>query len=131
MTTRFTRGRFKLVPRIHGISNDSKTTARKNVVSSLKIPDYDRTQRLYELDKLYFEINPHKSENFTLIEITMFSGRSKEAKKNLYQNIVKNLNNNPGIIGTDIMIVIHEPPLHNWGIGGGKPADELNLELFL
>lgn len=68
-----------------------------------------------------------KTEQFTLIEITAFKGRSGEAKKLLYQAIVRNLKVDPGISGDDIMIIIHEPPLENWGIRGGKPANEVNL----
>lgn len=84
-------------------------------------------QRLYELEKENFEIAPTKTEQFTLIEITAFKGRSLEAKKRLYAAIVDNLEKEPGIKGTDITIVIHEPPLDNWGIWGGKPASEVNL----
>jgi phenylpyruvate tautomerase PptA (4-oxalocrotonate tautomerase family) len=57
----------------------------------------------------------------------MFKGRSFEAKKALYAAIVRNLEANPGIPGGDVSIVIHEPPLENWGIRGGKPASEVDL----
>lgn len=97
------------------------------LVEAFKIPDYDRMQRIYELDKENFEIASNKTEQYILIEITAFKGRSLEAKKLLYSTIVKNLENNPGINGKDITIVIHEPPLDNWGIGGGKAASEVNL----
>lgn len=97
------------------------------LVEAFKIPDYDRNQRLYELDSDCIELPPNKTQQFTLVEITAFKGRSCEAKKNLYQAIVRNLNLAPGISGDDIMIIIHEPPLENWGIRGGKPANEVNL----
>lgn len=97
------------------------------LVETFKIPDYDRMQRIYELDKENFEIASNKTEQYILIEITAFKGRSLEAKKLLYSTIVKNLENNPGINGKDITIVIHEPPLDNWGIWGGKVASEVNL----
>lgn len=95
---------------------------------ALKIPDYDRTQRLYELDKSNFEIHRQRSENYTIIEITMFKGRSLEAKRKLYSEIVKNLEVSPGIDGIDILIVVHEPKLENWGIRGGKLPNEVGLE---
>ncbi len=94
---------------------------------SIKIPDYDRIQRLYELDAGNFEAYPNKTDNVTIIEITMFKGRSTEAKKQLYKAIVDNLAKSPGIKGDDITIVLHEPPLDNWGIRGGKPASEVEL----
>ncbi len=101
------------------------------LVAAFKIPDYDRNQRLYELERENFEFSHGKSDHYTLIELTVFKGRSLEAKKLLYSTIVHNLQNNPGIKGDDITIVIHEPPLENWGIHGGKPASEVNLGFSL
>lgn len=97
------------------------------LVEAIKIPDHDRLQRLYELDKDNFETPPNKTDDVTLIEITMFKGRSTAAKKALYKFIVNNLASNPGINGNDIVIVLHEPPLENWGIKGGRPANEVDL----
>lgn len=97
------------------------------LVEAFKIPDYDRNQRIYELDPEGIELPTNKTEQFTLIEITAFKGRSDLAKKNLFKSIVNNLQASPGISGDDIMIIIHEPPLENWGIRGGKPANEVDL----
>ncbi|MFX1276496.1 MAG: tautomerase family protein [Promethearchaeota archaeon] len=97
------------------------------LVNALKIPDNERTQRLYELEPDNFEIMTNKTELYTLIEITMFQGRSDNAKKHLFNEIVDNLAKSPGINGNDIIIVIYEPPLKNWGIRGGKPASEVDL----
>lgn len=97
------------------------------LVEAFKILDHDRIQRLYELEKDDFEISPTKTDNFTLIELTVFKGRSYEAKKNLYAAIVRNLAKSPGIDGKDIFIVINEPPLENWGVQGGIPASEADL----
>lgn len=99
----------------------------KALVDCFKIPDYDRIQRLYELDKENFEIPSNKTEDFILIELTVFQGRSLEAKRNLYKAIVDNLEKALGVKRTDILIVINEPPLENWGIAGGKPASEVDL----
>lgn len=66
-----------------------------------------------------------------MIQITMFPGRSFEAKKSLYKNIVSNLGDNPGIDGNDIVIILLEPPINNWGIRGGQPASEVDLGFSL
>ncbi len=97
------------------------------LVQAFKIPEHDRYQILHELDTEYFEAPQAKTENVTMIEITAFKGRSGEAKKELYRSIVENLAKSPGIKGDDIMIIVHEPPLENWGIRGGKPASEVQL----
>jgi 4-oxalocrotonate tautomerase family enzyme len=113
-----------------GFDLDYQKTILDNVhaalVESIRIPDHDRRQRLYELDADHFE-HTGRSRQYTIIEITMFKGRSFEAKKALYASIVSNLVKNPGIPGNDITIVIHEPSLDNWGIRGGKPASEVDL----
>ncbi len=97
------------------------------LVDTIKIPDYDRMQRLYELEKEDFEISSNKTEDFILIELTIFKGRSFEAKKNLYKAIVDNLEKALGVKRTDILIVINEQSLENWGVAGGKPANEVDL----
>ena len=96
------------------------------LVECIRIPDEDRRQRVYELEPEHFE-HGGRGNQYTIIEITMFRGRSFEAKKALYAAIVRNLEKDPGIPGNDITIIIHEPSLDNWGIRGGKPASELEL----
>jgi phenylpyruvate tautomerase PptA (4-oxalocrotonate tautomerase family) len=98
----------------------------KALVETIKIPDNDRRQRLYELDVDHFEHNG-RSDQYTIIEITMFKGRSNDAKKALYRRIVELLKIDPVIPGNDVTIIIHEPPLENWGIRGGYPASEIDL----
>jgi len=57
----------------------------------------------------------------------MFAGRSLSAKRHLYEAIVRNLGQPPiRISSDDILIVLHEVPLENWGVGG-HPAGEVDL----
>jgi len=40
------------------------------------------------------------------------------------------VNNELEELGTprdDVLVVIHEPPMQNWGIRGGRPAEEVEL----
>jgi phenylpyruvate tautomerase PptA (4-oxalocrotonate tautomerase family) len=97
------------------------------LVEAFKIPDSDRNQQLNELDPDHFEIASTKNDRFVVIEIIVFPGRSLEAKKKLYAAMVKNLEKSPGIPGNDIVIVLHEPPMENWGIHGGRPASEVDV----
>jgi phenylpyruvate tautomerase PptA (4-oxalocrotonate tautomerase family) len=96
------------------------------LVEAFGIPDDDRTQRVVEHDPEYFEIPPGAGERYTLIEITAFPGRSATAKRRLYEAIVRNLDR-AGVPSTDISVVLHEPPMQNWGIQGGTPASEVDL----
>jgi phenylpyruvate tautomerase PptA (4-oxalocrotonate tautomerase family) len=95
------------------------------LVKAIKIPDDDRIQILNEHKKSNFEIPPEKSDLFTTIEIIMFLGRSIDAKRNLYKAIVNNLME-IGIEDKDIMIILHEPSMENWGIRG-IPASDLKI----
>jgi phenylpyruvate tautomerase PptA (4-oxalocrotonate tautomerase family) len=96
------------------------------LVEAFGIPEDDRTQRIIEHDPENFEIPPGHSENYTLVEITAFPGRSSTAKRALYKAIVRNLGGT-GIPAGDVLVVLHEPSIENWGLRGGKSADEVNL----
>ena len=95
-------------------------------VEALRIPDEDRTQILTEHPAEAFEIPPGKGNRFTQVEITMFAGRSLDAKRRPYRAVVTNLGR-LGIPSSDVLIVLHEVPLENWGIRGGTPASDVDL----
>lgn len=86
--------------------------------NTIQIENWDRFQRLYEIEDDLFERSESKTDKFTVIEITMFPGRTKEQKSKLYKEIVKELNERLGIEPTDIFIVINEPANENWGLAG-------------
>ena len=93
---------------------------------ALKVPEHDRQIRYIEHKPEYFAAPPGKSDNYTLVEITLFPGRSVQAKKALYQSIVSRFEA-LGIPPAEVFIVLNEQPLENWGIRGGIPASELDL----
>ena len=88
------------------------------LMNAIQIEDWDRFQRLYEIDDEFFERSERKTDKFTMIEITMFQGRMKEQKAKLYEEIVKELYERLQIQATDIFIVLNEPPNENWGLAG-------------
>lgn len=93
---------------------------------ALKIPEWDRTLRLMEHPASHFAVPPGRGQKFTLVEITMFSGRSTTAKRTLYQAIVRNLEA-LGVPTLDIKITLIETPPDNSGLRGGMPASEIDL----
>ncbi len=97
------------------------------LVSSLGIEDDDRFQRLYELDADCFERRSAKTDRFTLIELTLLPGRSKELKKTVIEQVTRLLTERLDIAPTDILIIMLEPPLENWGLYG-KQAIDLDLK---
>ena len=88
------------------------------LVNAIQIEDWDRFQRLYEIEDGLFERSESKTDKFTIIEITMFPGRSKEQKARIYEEIVKELYERLGIQATDVFILINEPSNENWGLAG-------------
>ncbi len=99
----------------------------KALVDCFKVAEDNRIQRLYELEEENFRLNASKTSDFVLIELTVFKGRSFDAKQNLYKAIVNNLVGTLGIAKTDIIIVLNEVPMENWGIRGGIPASQVTL----
>jgi phenylpyruvate tautomerase PptA (4-oxalocrotonate tautomerase family) len=93
---------------------------------ALKIPEWDRTLRLLEHPALHFAVPPGRGEKFTLVEVTMFSGRSIGAKRALYRAIVRNLEA-LGVPPLDVKVTLVETPPENWGLRGGMPASEIDL----
>jgi phenylpyruvate tautomerase PptA (4-oxalocrotonate tautomerase family) len=89
--------------------------AHAALVEALEIPDHDRMQRIVEHAHEDFELPPASSNNFVLVEVTMFAGRSRQAKRHLYQALVRNLGE-LGVAPADVLVVLHEPPMDNWGI---------------
>ena len=88
------------------------------LMNAIQIEDWDRFQRLYEIEDELFERSESKTDKFTMIELTMFQGRTKEQKERIYEEIVKELYERLEIQATDVFIVIHEPPNENWGLAG-------------
>jgi phenylpyruvate tautomerase PptA (4-oxalocrotonate tautomerase family) len=93
---------------------------------ALKLPEGDRQIRYVEHRPEHFSVPPGKTENYTLVVIQMFPGRTLAAKRALYQGIVQRFGA-LGIGPADILIVLQEPPLDNWGVRGGVPASEVDL----
>ena len=92
------------------------------LIDSIGIEDWDRFQQVTEYDRDDFEFPSFKSDNFMIIELTLFPGRTKEQKASAIEAITGSLNDALGIAPSDVFIIINEPPLENWGIGGKQKS---------
>lgn len=97
-------------------------TVQDAVQQGLRLPQDDRNIRLIEYEPEFLTL---KEPYQVLVEITLFQGRSKEAKKELFRQLVGALEEKLGIPPETVFIVLNEQPLENWGLRGGIPADEL------
>ncbi len=93
-------------------------TVHNCLIDAFGIEDWDRFQRIIEIDKDDFELPEGKTEDFMIIDLTIFPGRTKEQKKRAIETIADSLNKRLGIRNTDVFIVINEPPMENWGLAG-------------
>jgi hypothetical protein len=96
------------------------------LVTAFRIPAQDRHQRILEFEPQDFEIPPGKSERCMLISLEVFAGRSVDAKRALYKEIIARLRR-LDIAADDVLIVLREVTLESWGIRGGVPASDVDL----
>jgi len=96
------------------------------ITSALGLPVDKRFHRYIALEEEDFVHPSDRSSRYTIVEISMFEGRTKETKKELIRAIFRRFEEELGIAPQDVEITIHESPKENWGIRG-KPGDELAL----
>ena len=96
------------------------------VVQALAYPVDKRFHRFISLDEENFIFPADRSGNFIIIEISMFEGRSIEAKKSLIRLLYQYIEQDVCIASQDVEITIFETPKHHWGIRG-QCGDELAL----
>lgn len=95
-------------------------------MAALQLPAEKRFHRFIALEPDDFIFPDDRSEQYTIIEISIFEGRSVEAKKSLVRLLFERLHTELGISPQNVEITIFETPRHNWGIRG-QPGDELGL----
>lgn len=96
------------------------------VVEALSYPPEKKFQRFISLDSENFVFPEDRTASYTIVEISMFEGRTVEAKKALVRALFRNIEQACGIAPQDVEITLFETPKENWGIRG-KPGDELAL----
>lgn len=96
------------------------------VIDALQYPEDKRAHRFFPLDESNFYFPAGRTTRYTIIEISMFEGRSVKAKKHLIQLLFERIQREFGISLQDIEVTITETPKHNWGIRG-LPGDEVGL----
>lgn len=101
---------------------------RAALSTALQAPADDPVVRLTEYQEGEFSVPypDRHSDRYLLIEVTMFAGRSMAAKRRLYQEVIGRLST-LGVRPLDVLIVLQEQPMENWGVDGGRPASEVDV----
>jgi len=96
------------------------------VVDALSFPKDKRAHRFFPLESDDFYYLVGRSSRYTIIEISMFEGRTVETKKQLIRLLFERADQVLGLRPSDLEITITETPKHNWGFRG-QPGDEVSL----
>jgi len=95
---------------------------------ALRLLPTDRTVRLvvHEPHRFAAPTDLAYPEQYTLVSIDLFAGRSLDAKRALYRAIVAAVA--PLEIRADhVKIVLRETARENWGVRGGQAASDVDL----
>ena len=93
----------------------------------LGLPENKRFHRFIGLDPADFLHPPDRGPSYTILEISMFEGRSAETKKALLHRLMRDIADGLRLAPNDIEVTIFETPKANWGIRG-QTGDELTLD---
>ena len=110
---------------IAGRHADLVAAIQRALVEGIRIPEQDRDIRILEYPQGSFFAPPGRGACYSVLEIAMFTGRSREAKGRLYGALQRELGAF-GVAEGDLKIVVHDVPFDNWGLRG-KPADPATL----
>lgn len=97
------------------------------MVDALSFPQNKRAHRFFPMDQSDFFYPEGRSDAYTVIEICMMEGRSKQARKNLIHLLFERIESEIGIKPVDVEITILESPACNWGFRG-VTGDEAKLQ---
>ena len=92
----------------------------------LGLPENKRFHRFIALEPADFVHPEDRGSGYTILEISMFEGRSVSTKKALLNRLMADIAAGLGLPTDDIEITIFETPRANWGIRG-RTGDELAL----
>lgn len=93
------------------------------VMAALDYPAEKRFHRFVGLEPEDFVYPPDRGADYTIIEISMFAGRSEQAKRQLIAELFRRLADDIGLAPHSVEITITETPRVNWGIRGQNAAD--------
>ena len=111
--------RDALVPRRDALSD----AIHGAVMAALDYPPEKRFHRFVGLEDADFRHPEDRGDDYTIVEISLFEGRSEEAKRRLIAELFARIEAEAGIPPHSVEITLTETPKVNWGIRGRNAAD--------
>ncbi len=96
------------------------------VVEALQFPPNKRAHRFFPMSEEDFYFPASATPRYTIIEISMFEGRSIETRKQLVRLLFERICREADRLPNEVEVTITETPRHNWGFRG-LPGDETTL----
>lgn len=99
-----------------------------SLVAAFRIPPGDRHVRLHVNLPHRMATSPDLDDpdRYTLVTVDCFEGRSDDAKRALFEQIVTRFET-LGIPRDHVTIIVRDLPATNWGIRGGRAAADIDL----
>jgi phenylpyruvate tautomerase PptA (4-oxalocrotonate tautomerase family) len=120
---------YGLAERLNPIKAALSQTLHGCVVEALKFPADKRAHRFFPMarEDFYIPGGQDRTDAYTIIEISLFEGRSLAAKKQLIRLLFERLQASHALAPADVEVTLTETPRHNWGFRG-QPGDEIGLD---
>jgi phenylpyruvate tautomerase PptA (4-oxalocrotonate tautomerase family) len=120
---------YGLAERLNPIKAGLSDTIHACVVEAVRFPLDKRAHRFFPLarEDFYIPVGQGRTDAYTIIEISLFEGRSIKAKKHLIRLLFARLYEQHKLAPADVEITLTETPRHNWGFRG-QPGDEIGLD---
>lgn len=88
------------------------------VMEVLGLPKDKRAHRFFPLGEEDFFMPEGRSSKYTILEITMMSGRTPETRKRLVRALYERFETDLDLAPVDLEICLIESPPENWGFRG-------------
>ncbi len=96
------------------------------IVDALSFPQDKRAYRFFPLEAEDFYYPVGRTPRYTIVEISIFEGRSVQTKKNPIRLLFERAQRELDLAPADLEVTITETPKYNWGFRG-QPGDEVAL----
>jgi len=117
---------YGLKEQLNPIKSQLSDVIHACVVDALSFPKEKRAHRFFPLEADDFYYPAGRTPRYTIIEISMFEGRTVETKKHLIHLLFERTNQILGLRPDDLEVTITETPKSNWGFRG-QTGDEISL----
>lgn len=88
------------------------------VIETMGFPEDDRYQIIHQLDPECLQLQS-RAGDAVMMHLVMRAGRSSKSKQAFYKKVTENLQQNPGISPSNVLITITENHDIDWSFGDG------------